>query len=67
MKLEYDKEVQVEGIGIVALHNGDDECVIKDNKNGFALAVVTKASNNLYPLQMSFVEASVLVAMVSED
>ena len=103
VKLGDDKEVQVEGRGVVAVQNGDgnvkliydvyyipdltqnllsvgqmmenncsvffDEnvCVIKDNKSGLTLAVVRKTSNSLYPLQMCFVEANVLVAKVSHD
>ncbi|KAG7576575.1 Ribonuclease H-like superfamily [Arabidopsis thaliana x Arabidopsis arenosa] len=103
VKLGDDKEVQVEGRGIVVVHNGDGNlkliydvyyipelaqnllsvgqmvenncsvffdgnvCVIKDKKSGSTLAVVKKTSNNLYPLEMSSVEASSLVAKVSEE
>ncbi|CAL9226316.1 unnamed protein product, partial [Arabidopsis halleri] len=103
VKLGDDKEVQVEGRGIVVVHNGDGNlkliydvyyipelsqnllsvgqmvenncsiffdgnvCVIKNKKSGCTLAVVRKTSNNLYPLEMSSVEASSLVAKVSEE
>ncbi|KAL1211506.1 Retrovirus-related Pol polyprotein from transposon TNT 1-94 [Cardamine amara subsp. amara] len=103
VKLGDDKEVQVEGRGVVAVQNGDGNikliydvyyipdlaqnllsvgqmvenncsvffdgnvCVIKDKKSSFTLAMVRKASNNLYPLEMSSVEASALVSKVSED
>lgn len=103
VKLGDDKEVQVEGKGIVAVQNDHgklkliydvyyipelahnllsvgqmvanncsvffdgDECVVKDKKSGATLAVVRKTSNNLYPLEMSSVEANALVAKVSAD